>query len=195
VSVPRTHPGTVVALALVALCARARAADMLYVVEQVVVSVNSSADGSGERVASLKSGDRVELIERAGEAVHVRLADGKDGWLRAIYLSGDEPMRPRLQQSEAEVTRLRAEVGRLQGELSAAAGRQSVAPPTDTASAQDPAANTPGAMFSATPDTSPPRLWPWVLGATLLALALGFALGWRMLDRTIRKKYGGLKIY
>jgi hypothetical protein len=32
-------------------------------------------------------------------------------------------------------------------------------------------------------------------GITLLALALGFALGWRMLDRTIRKKYGGLKIY
>jgi hypothetical protein len=31
--------------------------------------------------------------------------------------------------------------------------------------------------------------------SALAALAVGFALGWRTLDRTIRKKYGGLKIY
>ena len=117
-----------VALALAGLCTQARAADALYVVEQVVVSVSSTADGSGERIGTLKSGDRVELIERAGEAVHVRLADGKDGWLRAIYLSGDEPLRPRLQQSEAEVTRLKAEVSRLQAEASATASMRSAAP-------------------------------------------------------------------
>jgi hypothetical protein len=33
-----------------------------------------------------------------------------------------------------------------------------------------------------------------VLSAAL-ALVVGFALGWWMLDRSIRKKYGGLKIY
>ena len=182
-----------VALALAALCAHARAADALYVVEQVVVSVSSTADGSGERIGTLKSGDRVELIERAGEAVHVRLADGRDGWLRAIYLSGDEPLRPRLQQSEAEVTRLKAEVSRLQAEASAAASMHSAAPAA-AAPTEDAEARAPGALFSA-PDSAPRRLWPWVGGITLLALTLGFALGWRMLDRTIRKKYGGLKIY
>jgi hypothetical protein len=183
-----------VALALAALCAHARAADALYVVEQVVVSVSSTADGSGERIGTLKSGDRVELIERAGEAVHVRLADGKDGWLRAIYLSGDEPLRPRLQQSEAEVTRLKAEVSRLQAEASAAASMRSAAAPAAAAPTEDAEARAPGALFSA-PASAPRRLWPWVGATSLLALALGFALGWRMLDRTIRKKYGGLKIY
>jgi hypothetical protein len=191
--VRRVHPG--VALALAALCAQARAADALYVVEQVVVSVSSTADGSGERIGTLKSGDRVELIERAGEAVHVRLGDGRDGWLRAIYLSGDEPLRPRLQQSEAEVTRLKAEVSRLQAEASAAASMHSAAAtPAAAAPTEDAEARAPGALFSA-PDSAPRRLWPWVGGITLLALTLGFALGWRMLDRTIRKKYGGLKIY
>ena len=29
----------------------------------------------------------------------------------------------------------------------------------------------------------------------LLALILGFVIGWRTLDRRIRKKYGGLRIY
>ena len=28
-----------------------------------------------------------------------------------------------------------------------------------------------------------------------LALIAGFVLGWRMLDRRIRRKYGGLRIY
>lgn len=37
--------------------------------------------------------------------------------------------------------------------------------------------------------------WEWVAGAALIGLVVGFALGWRMLDRRIRKKYGGLKIY
>jgi hypothetical protein len=37
--------------------------------------------------------------------------------------------------------------------------------------------------------------WVWVLSCSAAALALGFAAGWRMLDRRIRRKYGGLKIY
>ena len=37
--------------------------------------------------------------------------------------------------------------------------------------------------------------WQWVAGAAVAGLVVGFALGWRVLDRRIRKKYGGLKIY
>jgi hypothetical protein len=168
------------------------AGDSLYVVEQVVVSLNSQADGGGERVAALKSGDRVELIERAGEAVHVRLPDGKEGWVRAIYVSGDEPMRPRLQQSEAEVARLKAEVSRLEAQASAAAsmGHAESAP----AASEEPAAPA-ATLFGAPPESTPRRLWVWVSLTGIAALGAGFALGWRTLDRSIRRKYGGLKIY
>jgi hypothetical protein len=168
------------------------AGDSLYVVEQVVVSLNSQADGNGERVAALKSGDRVELIERAGEEVHVRLADGKEGWVRAIYVSGDEPMRPRLQQSEAEVARLKAEVSRLEAQASATAsmGHADAAP----SAAEQPAAPA-ATLFGAQPESTPHRLWVWVCLTAIAALGLGFALGWRTLDRSIRRKYGGLKIY
>jgi len=179
--------------ALLALAAvPARAADTLYVVEQVVVSLNSTADGSGERIATLKSGDRMELIERAGEAVHVRLPDGKEGWLRAIYVSGDEPLRPRLQQSEAEVTRLKAEVSRLQAQASATASMRA-APDLAAAPAEEPASASPGTLFPA-PEAAPRRLWA-LAGAAIAGLAAGFLLGWRTLDRSIRRKYGGLKIY
>jgi hypothetical protein len=37
--------------------------------------------------------------------------------------------------------------------------------------------------------------WLVAFAVALLALGVGFALGWRMLDRRIRAKYGGLRIY
>ena len=183
------------AVALVLLAAAARAGEPLYVVEQVIVSVNSSADGSGERVASLKSGERVELIERAGESVHVRLPDGKEGWLRAIYLSGDAPLKPRLAQAEAEVARLQAQVSRLEGQLAAAtsARHETQAVPAAAAVAEDPPA--PAGMFATPAPAAPRHAWPWALGAGIAGLGLGFVLGWRILDRNIRRKYGGLRIY
>jgi N-acyl-phosphatidylethanolamine-hydrolysing phospholipase D len=39
-------------------------------------------------------------------------------------------------------------------------------------------------------------LWcAWAVLSAAFALVVGFTLGWWMLDRSIRKKYGGLKIY
>jgi hypothetical protein len=173
----------------------ASAGEPLYVVEQVIVSVNSTADGSGERVASLKSGDRVELVERAGESVHVRLPDGKEGWLRAIYLSGDAPLKPRLTQAEAEVTRLQAQVSRLEGQLAATTGARHETQATAAAVpvAEEPPA--PQGMFATAASAAPRAAWPWGLGAGIAGLAAGFVLGWRILDRNIRRKYGGLRIY
>jgi hypothetical protein len=194
--------GALRVLALLGLLgtAAAGAGEPLYVVEQVIVSVNSSPDGSGERVASLKSGERVELIERAGESVHVRLADGKEGWLRAIYLSGDAPLKPRLAQAEAEVTRLQAQVSRLQGQLTATTNArhetQGAAPAPATApAAAEEAVPAPGGMFATPAPPAPVRAWAWALGAGCAGLGLGFVLGWRILDRNIRRKYGGLRIY
>jgi hypothetical protein len=180
------------ALGLLALGAPAAGAEALYVVEQLVVSVNSAPDGGGERVASLKSGDRVELIERRGDAVHVRLGNAKDGWLRSSYLSAEPPLRTRLQQSEAEVSALKAEVSRLEARPKAAPGGDAAAPP---AAAEEATAAAPAPLFSAAGEAPAPRVWAWAVVSAVLALVVGFALGWRMLDRSIRKKYGGLKIY
>lgn len=50
-------------------------------------------------------------------------------------------------------------------------------------------------LFSAASVLDVRLTWHWVAGAALLGLVVGFALGWRVLDRRIRRKYGGLKIY
>jgi hypothetical protein len=37
--------------------------------------------------------------------------------------------------------------------------------------------------------------WLVAVGASVLMLIAGFVLGWRVLDKRIRAKYGGLRIY
>ena len=179
-------------------------AEPLYVVEQLVVNVNSDPDAIGERVATLKSGDRVEELERAGEEVHVRLASGREGWVRASYLSATEPLRVRLSQREAEVARLNDELSALKAQLRTtpptgaaanAAGNAVTAPAIAPRPAtEDPAVAAPGALFSGAEERARPS-WPWTLAAGLIGFGAGFGLGALMLDRHIRRKYGGLRIY
>jgi hypothetical protein len=197
------------ALALAAAVPLARA-ETAYVIEQLVVGVNSASDDTGERIASIKSGDKVELIERVEEQAHIRLPSGTEGWVKASYLSSDPPLQQRLDARTEEVTKLKAEVTRLESELKAVRLAATKAPPPAPAPApvtappppqvQDAnpgAAPSPGnrGMFKNEPllKTGPP--WRWIGGVGAGGLLLGFVLGWRMLDRRIRAKYGGLRIY
>ena len=207
--------------------ASAARAETLYVVEQLVVNVNSAPDATGERIATIKSGDAVEVLDRQGDQVHVHLANGTDGWVRKSYLATDEPLHVRLAERTTEVEKLKQDVTRLEGELAAAKGGAHPKPgtpqtntgtTTTAAAAPQLASPTPAAPAAApapdaadsaaseqpaheppyfmTPPDSPARpVWHWALGSFVVALGLGFALGWSMLDRRIRRKYGGLRIY
>ena len=186
-------------------------AETLYVIEQVVVNVNSAPDATGQRVTTIKSGEPVEVLERQGDQIHVHLPNGTEGWVRKSYLSADEPLQQRLAERNGEVEKLRQDVARLEGELAAARGggrgggarAKAAAPDTSTSAAasaetnspeNDPATGEPA--YFMTPPEGPARpVWHWALGSFVVALALGFVLGWYVLDRRIRRKYGGLRIY
>jgi hypothetical protein len=215
-------------LLLPALAAASAAhAETLYVVEQLVVNVNSAPDATGERVANIKSGDSVEVLDRQGDQIHVHLANGTEGWVRKSYLTADEPLHVRLSERTAEVEKLKQDVTRLEGELAAAkagAGARAkqgaqtnsgvgspvaaapaapalspAAAPAPAPKAEEPAATEQAAHeppYFMTPPDSPARpVWHWALGSFVVALGLGFLLGWQVLDRRIRRKYGGLRIY
>lgn len=183
------------ALASVVLAAGGARAQPLYVIDQLVVNLNSSADSSGERVASIRSGERVELIERSGDAVHVRLANGRDGWLRASYLSADEPLTVRLAQREEQLTQAQNELAQARAQLSATSAASGAAPArASTGAAAEEPARAPAPLFS--PRQEPAHaLWPWVAAGTLVGAMCGFMLGVLLLDRYIRRKFGGLRIY
>jgi hypothetical protein len=112
----------------------------------------------------------------------VRLPSGTQGWVKASYLSAAPPLQQQLTAQVAELERLHAEVARLQEQATAARPAVPITRPVPV----DPPA--PPVVQSA-------PLWQWALGFCLLGLIGGFVLGWRMLDRRIRRKYGGLRIY
>jgi SH3-like domain-containing protein len=201
----RSATGQVAAAALAALIlSMPLPAESLYVIEQLVVAVSSAPDASGEHVATLHSGDRVEVLERAGEHVHVRLASGREGWVRSSYLSADEPLRVRLAQRDAEVARLNDELSALKTQLRGSGTATSSTAVVDASAAAGAApapqaAEEPGSapaptLFGASED-HPRMLWPWTLATGLVGFGIGFGLGALMLDRHIRRKYGGLRIY
>lgn len=194
---------TLAAAALLPVLApRPAYAEELYVVEQLVVGLYSTPDVTGERIATVKSGDRLEVLERASDEVRVRTAGGREGWIRAIYLQASPPLREQLAERNTELARLKDEVSRLEKELQAAhtsAASTAPAPPVaPSAPAAAPAevASEPRGLFGDGSQPAPARrLWPWALSLALAALVLGFGLGVLTLDRHIRRKYGGLRIY
>jgi hypothetical protein len=207
------------------------AAETLYVIEMLVVSVNAAADGSGERVGQIQSGDRVEVLERQGDQSRVRLESGQEGWMRSSYLSSSPPLREQVKARGEELEKLKQEKTKLEAELAsarkaaaaataAAAASVAATPHTPAAPAPAPSVPSPTTTSSETAEPSvsgdgvaadsmpsnPPIFsgdgvlpsrpsWIAAFVVSALALAVGFALGWRMLDRRIRAKYGGLRIY
>jgi hypothetical protein len=224
---PRANRFAVFAIALLGCATASAQSETLYVIEQLVVSVSATADGSGDRVGQIKSGDRVEVLEHQGEQVRVKLPSGEEGWVRTSYLSAAPPLREQLKARTDELEKLKQEKAKLEADLASARKAASAAasapaaasPPTATAVSSTTAGVTPGAELptsaestlgtSAPTDSSsnsPPLFsdegimpsrptWVVALIAAAVALIVGFALGWRMLDRRIRAKYGGLRIY
>ena len=178
--------GACVAAALAgALAGAAVHAETLYVIDELIIGVSSTADDSGERVASIHSGDSVEVLDRHDAYAHVRLSSGTEGWVKTSYLSAELPLQQKLTTQDQELGRLKEEVSRLQSVASAA---------KTTVTATRPLSIDPPAP--AQEERAPLRpIWQWALGCSALALIGGFALGWRMLDRRIRRKFGGLRIY
>jgi hypothetical protein len=205
------------ALALLACGTAVAQNETLYVIEQLVVTVSSTADGSGERVGQIHSGDRVEVLEKQDDQTRVRVPSGEEGWVRSSYLSSNPPVREQLKTRNEELDKLRQEKTRLEADLasarkaastaSAAIASQPVTAPAAVAATPVAAEPAPAQPSAAEPAPSNPPLfaaggfmpsrpsWIVALICSAAALGIGFALGWRMLDRRIRAKYGGLRIY
>ncbi len=205
-------------LAALALLAPAAHADPVFVIDQLVITVSSEPAGAGERIATIKSGDRVELLDRQGDDSQIQLADGTSGWVKSSYLSSEPPLQRRLQDRIAEIDKLHKDVTRLESELTAARAAASTpkATPNTTPvaatpepqpvtrepppapqpmSSQQAAENRDATHFMSSQDSPAWPLWEWIVGSSALTAVIGFFCGWRALDRRIRRKYGGLRIY
>jgi hypothetical protein len=186
------------AAALLTLFAANGLAATAYVTDELVLGVYADQKGDGPRLTTLHSGAVVDTIAVNGDTTQVRLADGTLGWVKSTYLTSSEPAVVRIKQLQDELDRAqattpelaeaaeRSEVARLRRELAEALSASSAA-------AHDAG---PGGFISAAPATqgAGAAVWGWI-AAVAAALCGGTWLGYSILARRIRDKFGGIKVY
>jgi hypothetical protein len=191
-------------------------AEQLFVADKLVLNMYAQPDQHSDKLATLETGDAVESLERVENFVHVRLQDGREGWVGASYLTPQAPAIVRLRelqreqksaapgaqkQSTEEIARLQKQNATLQSELEAVKRKAASTPQKmpETA-APEPASSPPPEETvrqsrPATDTSLPTRTgWLWALLALVTGVA-GYAAGYQTLARRMRRKFGGVKIY
>ncbi len=178
--------------------------ETMYVTDIVQLGMHRAEDTSDEAFQNLVSGTEVTVLERATNFARIRTADGAEGWVRSFYLIAEKPARTRVAELESRVETLEQDLAEALADsesATAAAGNAAVGVEAERATAE--AERTRLAdlerenqayfeRFERYRGTIP---WPWVLGAVLVALGGGFLAGYWWLDATIRRRYGGFKMY
>jgi hypothetical protein len=186
-------------------CAALAQADTRYVVEELIVGVYADPLLAGDRLGEVRSAQAVELLATEGDAAQIRTEDGLEGWVRTTYLQSEQPLAPRLAALRAENEKLRkasaaatrvdpktqSEIAELRTSLETANRRVAE---LQAGNRDRPADEVPVEV------TRPARNDALRTSLLLLLVAAvaggaGFYWGYRTLDRRIRAKYGGLKVY
>jgi SH3 domain protein len=176
------------ALALASVDAGAATA---YVTDQLVLGVYAQQNQQGQYLTTLHSGASVEVLATNGDFSQVRLSDGAVGWVKSTYLTTQLPAVARIKELEAELDRSRATTPAL-AEAAAHSEVLQLQAALAAKQAELTALRGPGGgSANATSSRHPLR----TVVAVVLALGLGFWLGYATLARRIKHKFGGLKVY
>jgi hypothetical protein len=204
------------------LAAGAAHAEQLYIIDKLVVGVYPQVENEEGKLANLETGDAVEALERLDRHVRVRLTDGREGWVRASYLTPQPPAIVRLKELQANSetptapspqltqelaqlkernTALLREVDTLKQSAANIAAEQAKLPAQTLTSATQPepapmrerTTIAPPVYDDAKYDEPAPALWMWA-AVVAATTGLGFLLGYQTFARRIRQKYGNVRI-
>ena len=201
----RRHSGLVAtALALQLAAAGLMAQDTMFVTDIVQLGLHRAEDTSDTPYRNLVSGTEVTVLERVPNYARIRTPDGDEGWVRSFYLIDDKPARTRVAELEAATESLEEQLSVAVAERDAAAEDASefVEEAALELAAVDASRETMArlqqenqeyqARFELYRGALP---WPWVVAALVVALGAGFFLGYWWLDASIRRRYGGFRVY
>jgi SH3 domain protein len=179
-------------------------AETVYVTDSLRLGVHAAPDTSDRPFDNLVSGTSVEVLERNGSYARVRLADGREGWVKATFLVADKP-------AAARVLELEAELGGFESAAAAAKTAQAAAEHALTSLRSELQATTGSAesiqetiaRLERENRAHEDRLegyrhslpLAWVIPAVVIALTGGFLLGLWWLDAWIRRRHGGFRVY
>lgn len=195
------HKSAVLCLALVASAA---SADTVYVTDSLRLGFHRAADTSDRPFENLVSGTPLEVLERNTNYAHVRLEDGRDGWVKAAFIVTEKPAAARVLELEAEMagyveaaasaqaekSAAEHELARIRSELQATTGSaESVHETIERLQREN--------LAQAEQLDSYRHALPivWVIPAVVIALVGGFLAGLWWLDASIRRRHGGFRVY
>jgi SH3 domain protein len=188
-------------IGLLALAAVAHA-DPAYVSDKLVVSVYAEANQDSDKIETLESGAQVDAMEKNEGYTHVKLTDGREGWIKSTYLTAQAPAIVRVKELERassapspklqeELKQLQAENGTLRGEVDSLKKAAAAARAQPVVMKKDPEPVT----IHTEEAPSQLNILSWGAASTIMGGLIGFGLGYRSLAKRIRDKYGNLKIY
>ena len=177
-------------------------AEPAYVSDDLILGVYAEKGQQGARLTTLHSGINVEIMAHDGEFAQIRLANGTLGWVKNSFLTTHEPAAVRVKALEEELSRIKATTP----EMAEAAARSELATlkqqleakqqELDAAKGGDPAK--PAAVAAAASERPATKRGDSIGLAVIIGvvcLAVGFAAGYATLERRIRNKFGGVKVF
>ncbi len=78
-----------------------------HITDRLAVGLYDAPELKGKPQRLLTTGTPLEVLERKGDAVRVRLGDGASGWLEARYVTEEKPAAAALLEARAEIRRLK----------------------------------------------------------------------------------------
>jgi SH3 domain protein len=179
-------------------------AETAYVTDSLRLGLHLEPDTSDRPFENLVSGTAVEILEHNTNYARVRLADSREGWVKAMFLVTLKPAAARVAELEAEITGLQGavttaqaaehaavqELARLTGEVQSTTGSAEAIEETVLRLQIENRAHE--ERLEADRGTLP---LVWVVPALVVALVAGFLAGLWWLDSLIRRRHGGFRVY
>jgi SH3 domain protein len=179
-------------------------AETAYVTDKLQLNMYATQDLVGNSLQKLRSGDKVEVLSRAGRVAEVKADSGQQGWVKDLYLVADEPARARINQLERSNEVLEGTVKKLRAQVTAEKDKLKQLLNVQDGS-EDQQASTAAELekLRSEKDKLESRLsaygmnvpLSWLLTAVLIALAGGIVSCWIWIDRRSRSRHGGYRIY
>lgn len=198
-------------LGLAAFAAAAQQPERLWVADRLYLGVYSEPDNGGQRLMLLPSGEQVTVLERRGDDLRVRTANGTEGWVREAFMTAEMPANARVRELTPRITTLENENAALRRSAAEAANRPDPEPRVvreadprtqrELEAAQARLAEVAAELANARAEAARPRepfwhtAWPWLTGAAALLMLVGFAAGLLVLDWWSRRRHGGFRLW
>ncbi len=208
-----------VACCLCLLAAMAHAEnEVRYITNKLFLTLTDQPDGTGAKLKTLTSGDAVTILESGQTFSKVQTADGIIGWLKASYLITEAPKEQQAPddgalndqaQLDKKIVELTQQNSALNKQLDEAtkmletSKNQITVLETRILDSENSQTNTTltvaepqqASTLATTPPASPASSLLQLVIVSIIALTIGLLSGAWWVDRKVKKRFAGYRVY